>query len=261
MTDRDARLDAIRREIDALDAELLGLLNRRACSVLEVAAVKGREAEPRYYRPEREAVLLRRLSAANRGPLPDGEVARLFREIVSTCRALEHRLVVCCTTVGEAIAAIGHFGGAVDLRAASDATDAIAAVAAARCDYAAIEFSRAGGASPAVAELPEHGLSLCGEWYARGGERFVLAGREPVPPTGNDWTSFILPAQHLESIESWCDGSGLRMRSTPVAGRSSLSVVDVAMHVSEPRLARLLAEHGAPVLGAYPDSGAGVSIV
>ena len=261
MTDRDARLAAIRREIDALDAELLELLNRRARSALEVAAVKKREVEPRYYRPEREAVLLRRLSAANRGPLPDGEVARLFREIVSTCRALEHRLVVCCATVGEASAAIGHFGGAVDLRAASDTTEAIAAVAAARCDYTAIEFSRAGRASPAVAELPEHGLSLCGEWYARGGERFVLAGHDPVPLTGDDWTSFIAPARRLKSIESWCNGSNLRMRSMPIAGRSSLSVVDIAMHASEPSLARFLAEHGATVLGVYPDSRAGLDPV
>ena len=111
VTDRDARLDAIRREIDALDAELLDLLNRRGRAVLEVASVKSREAEPRYYRPEREAALLRRLAAMNEGPLPDVEVMRLFREIVSTCRTLEQRLVIGCTTVGEACAAAGHFGG------------------------------------------------------------------------------------------------------------------------------------------------------
>ena len=258
MTGCDARLDAIRRELDALDAELLRLLNRRACAVLEVAEVKGRETGPRYYRPEREAALLRRLGAINEGPLRGAEVLRLFREIVSTCRALEQRLAVGCTTVEEACAAIGHFGGAVDIHCASSAADALDAVAAARFDYATLEFSRAGLASPAVAELPARGLSLCGECYARSGGRFVVIGREPVPPTGNDWTSLLFPTRDLTPIESWCEDANLRMRSTPVADDTSSSVVDVAMHVNEPRCARLVARFGGRVLGTYPDSRCGV---
>ena len=257
MNDCDARLDAIRRELDALDAELLRLLNRRACAVLEVAEVKGREAGPRYYRPEREAALLRRLGAINEGPLHKAEVLRLFREIVSTCRALEQRLAVGCTTVAEACAAIGHFGGAVDVHAALNAAEALDAVESARSDYATLEFSRTGLASPAVAELPERGLSLCGEWYAQSGERFVVIGREPVPPTGNDWTSLIFPTRDLASIESWCKDADLQMRSTPIAQDASSSVVDVAMHVNEPRFARLVARFGGRVLGTYPDSRAG----
>ena len=192
VTDRDARLDAIRREIDALDAELLELLNRRGRAVLEVASVKSREAEPRYYRPEREAALLRRLAAMNEGPLPDAEAMRLFREIVSTCRTLEQRLVVGCTTVGEACAAAGHFGGAVEVHAAPDTPEAAAAVAASHYDYAVIEFSPAGAASPDIADLPRWGLALCGEWYARDGRRYVVIGHEPVPPTGDDWTSLVV---------------------------------------------------------------------
>ena len=258
VTDSDARLDAIRREIDALDAELLHLLNRRGRAVFEVAEAKGRETAPRYYRPEREAALLRRLGAINEGPLPDAEVLRLFREIISTCRALEQRLVIGCTTVEEACAAMGHFGGAVDLHALSDAAEALGAVTTDRCDYTMIEFSQAGVASPAVAELPDRGLSLCGEWYARGGERFVVIGRGRVPPTGDDWTSFILPTEHVTSIESWCKCSNLHVRSTPVAGRMSSSIVDVATHVNEPRLVQLAARFGGEVLGTYPDSRAGV---
>lgn len=258
MTDSDARLDAIRREIDALDAELLRLLNRRGRAVSGVAEVKGRETAPRYYRPEREAVLLRRLGALNEGPLPDAEVLRLFREIVSTCRALEQRLAIGCTTVEEAIAAMGHFGGAVDLIALSDAEEGLGAVAAARCDYAVIRFSQAGVTSPVFAELPDRGLSLCGEWYARSGERFVVIGRGLVPPTGDDWTSFIFPTQHVKSIESWCECSNLRVRSTPVEGPLSSSIVEVAAHVNEPRLAQLAARFDGEVLGVYPDSRAGV---
>lgn len=258
MTDRDARLDAIRREIDGLDVDLLELLNRRARAALRVAEVKGRRDEPRYYRPERESSLLRRLAARNEGPLPDAEVVRLFREIVSTCRTLEQRLVIGCTTVREVCAAIGHFGGAVDIRAVSNVAEALAAVAGGRCNYMVMELPVGDGAPPAILDLPNLGLMLCGEWYARSGVRHFVVGREPIPPTGDDWTSFAVPTSRMRAIESWCSGSNLRVRSTPVEGRTA-SIVDVAAHRDEPRLARLVAELGVPVLGAYPraDAGAG----
>ena len=257
MTDSEARLDAIRREIDALDAELLDLLSRRARTAFRVAAVKDGETEPRYYRPEREAALLRRIAAANPGPFSDREAARLFSEIVSSCRTLEQRLVIGCATVGEACAAIGHFGGAVDIRSLADAAQALDAVGSAGCDYAMIEFSRAGVASPVVAELRERGLSLCGEWYARNGGRFVAIGRAPVPPTGHDWTSFIVPTGQLTTVESWCRGSNLDMRSVPVEGAARSAIVDVAGHVSDPRLAQLVERYAEGVLGAYPAAGDG----
>ena len=253
VADRETGLDAMRREIDALDAELLDLLNRRGRIVLEVATVKDCDGEPRYYRPEREAALLRRLAAANEGPLPGGEVMRLFREIVSTCRALEQRLVIGCTTVGEACAAIGHFGGAVDIRAVPDAEAMLDAVEGACLDHATIEFLQGGLASPVVAALADRGLALCGEWYAPDGVRFVVIGREPVPPTGRDWTSLILPTRHLTSVESWCRDSNLHMRATPVSGRTPSSVVDVEMHASEPRVEHLVDRFDGTVLGAYPD--------
>ena len=257
MTDSEARLDAIRREIDALDAGLLDLLNRRARAAFEVAAVKGGESEPRYYRPEREAALLRRLAAANPGPFSDREVTRLFREIVSSCRTLEQRLAIGCATAGEACAAIGHFGGAVDIRSLPDAAQALQAVGSGDCDYAMIVFSRAGLASRVMADLRERGLSLCGEWYARSGERFVAIGREPVPPTGHDWTSFIVPTGQLTTVESWCRGSNLDMRSVPVEGAVPSAIVDVAVHVSDPRLAQLVEQYADGVLGAYPAAGGG----
>lgn len=289
----DARLEAVRREIDALDADLLALLNRRAAAVLEVAAVKRRQAEPRYYRPEREAALLRRLAGGNTGPLPDAEVTRLFREIVSTCRALEQRPAVACANAAGVRAVLGHFGGAVDFHVAADTAGALTAVAAtvpvlaatavaatpaaageattvaqasapavdapdatgARCDYAVIEFSPGGEADPAVADAAGAGLVLCGEWYAAGGERYLVIGREPVPPTGDDWTSLVVAADRMADLESRCAALGLAVRSTPVSGRASF-IADVAAHTRDPELAGLLAEYGGEraVLGAYPNA-------
>ena len=307
MTDRDVRIEAVRREIDVIDTELLGLLNRRAAAALEVAAIKRRRTRPRYYRPEREAALFRRLAASNEGPLPDAEAVRLFHEIVSTCRALEQRPAIACTTVAGACAALGHFGGAVDLHVAPDAVKALAAVAAsaavsapgeavgsvtvagtasgvveeaaavagetdgaagtpsaagrAHCDYAVIEFSPGGEADPAVADVAGAGLVLCGEWRAAGGERYVVIGHEPVPPTGDDRTSFVVTADRARDFESRSAALDLGVRWTPVAGRASW-IADVAAHTADPRLSGLIAEcgGGCTLLGAYPNARIGGSL-
>ncbi len=97
MSTDDAALSRIRERIDAIDAQLLQLLNERAGLALEVGRVKqALEAgeEPVYYRPEREARILARLRALNPGPLSNDHIARLFREIISCCLALEQPLTV-----------------------------------------------------------------------------------------------------------------------------------------------------------------------
>jgi chorismate mutase/prephenate dehydratase len=85
----------LRGEIDALDAELLQLLNRRAAIVRKVGALKEGK---RVYRPERESEIMRRIAArsspAEGGALPAAGAAAVFREIISACRALEQEIRV-----------------------------------------------------------------------------------------------------------------------------------------------------------------------
>ena len=83
-------LSKFRQQIDALDAEILAKLNARAAIARQVGSLKAGQA----YRPEREAEVLRRIQALNEGPLPDEVVARLFREIMSACLALERPVTV-----------------------------------------------------------------------------------------------------------------------------------------------------------------------
>ena len=64
----DAGLDALRQRIDALDRELLALLNRRAAVAQQVGALKRRDGSAAF-RPEREAQVIAGLEAANEGPL------------------------------------------------------------------------------------------------------------------------------------------------------------------------------------------------
>ncbi len=81
-------LPELRTLIDALDLELLALLNRRAALAHEVGEIKRADGSP-VFRPEREAQVISALQASNSGPLKSSSVAFVWREIMSACRALE----------------------------------------------------------------------------------------------------------------------------------------------------------------------------
>ena len=78
----------LRVQIDAVDRELLTLLNRRAALANEVGDIKRAEGSA-VFRPEREAQVINGLQAANPGPLKAQSLAYIWREVMSACRALE----------------------------------------------------------------------------------------------------------------------------------------------------------------------------
>ncbi|MBS3802989.1 MAG: prephenate dehydratase [Oleiphilaceae bacterium] len=119
MSDEQARLAELRDEIDDIDQQIMALISARASCAQEVARVK-LAAHPEdavfFYRPEREAQVLRRIQEENPGPLSGEEMARLFREIMSACLALEKPMHI--AFLGPAgtftqSAALKHFGHSV----------------------------------------------------------------------------------------------------------------------------------------------------
>ena len=113
----DGSLSEIRRQIDAVDDQILELLNRRACYAQQVAGIKIAEGEEAcFYRPEREAEVLRRVAENNPGPLSAEAVTRFFREVMSECLALEKPLNVAFLGPEGTFtqqAAYKHFGHAI----------------------------------------------------------------------------------------------------------------------------------------------------
>ena len=83
-----ARLEELRRHIDALDEELVRLLSARAECALEIGHVK-KHAGMDVYQPTRETEVLAHVQHANRGPLDDGAIRRLFERIIDEARRLE----------------------------------------------------------------------------------------------------------------------------------------------------------------------------
>jgi chorismate mutase/prephenate dehydratase len=111
----DPALTPLRSQIDAIDRELLTLLNRRAALALQVGEVKKHAGMPAF-RPERETQVIDGLKAINPGPLATDSVAPIWREIMSACRALEtpHRIAYLgpAGTFSE-LATLGYFGSSI----------------------------------------------------------------------------------------------------------------------------------------------------
>jgi chorismate mutase/prephenate dehydratase len=111
----DPALTPLRSQIDAIDRELLTLLNRRAALAQQVGEVKKHSGMPAF-RPERETQVIDGLKAINPGPLATDSVAPIWREIMSACRALEtpHRIAYLgpAGTFSE-LAALGYFGSSI----------------------------------------------------------------------------------------------------------------------------------------------------
>jgi chorismate mutase/prephenate dehydratase len=88
-------LDSVRRKIDDLDAKIQALISERARLAFQVRESKdASKGAVDYFRPEREAQVLRGVLERNEGPLTDGEMLRLFREIMSACLAQQEPLKV-----------------------------------------------------------------------------------------------------------------------------------------------------------------------
>ena len=89
----DDKLKPLRDQIDAIDAQLISLLNQRAKVAQAVGHIKAETNAP-VFRPEREAQVLARVAERNDGPLISSDLQSIFREVMSACRALEKRITV-----------------------------------------------------------------------------------------------------------------------------------------------------------------------
>lgn len=166
-------LGAVRREIDAIDASLLQLLNQRATCAQRVGEIKARHGEAGFiYRPEREAQVLRRIQQENPGPLSSEAVTWLFREVMSACLSLEQPLSVAFLgPLGSftGSAAAKHFGHAANLLPQTSIDAVFRETEAGHAHYAVvpIENSTEGAVGRSMDLLFATSLKVCGEVVLR----------------------------------------------------------------------------------------------
>lgn len=160
-------LKPLRDQIDAIDAQLLELLNRRARVAQEVGHVKNKVDAP-IFRPEREAQVLRGIIDGNPGPLGNSELKTIFREIMSACRSLEKKVIVAYLgpegTFSEQ-AVYEHFGKSINAIPCASIDEVFRAAEAGTADFGVvpIENSTEGAINRTLDLLMQTPLTISSE--------------------------------------------------------------------------------------------------
>jgi chorismate mutase/prephenate dehydratase len=210
-------IDRLRTEIDALDAELVGLLQRRARLAQRIGALKGGASA---YRPEREAQILRRVAAQDGKPLPAAALTRVFREVISACRGLEQPIRVAYLgppgTFSEQ-AVRRHFGGGVEALPAAVIDEAFRRCESGDAQFAVVpvENSTEGAVGRSLDLLLVTPLRICGEVELRVQQNLMaraggLAGVQRV----------YSHAQSLAQCSAWLNQNLPRAERVPVASNA-----------------------------------------
>jgi chorismate mutase / prephenate dehydratase len=156
-----------RSRIDDLDDQILNLLNQRAEAALHIGDLKRRQDAPSYV-PEREAEILRRLAAHNRGPLGADAVRAIWAEILSGCRALESPLTIAYLGPPATFthqAALQRFGASAAYRPVRTIVDVFEEVERAAAHYGVVpvENTTEGAVNVTLDRLTESSAMICGE--------------------------------------------------------------------------------------------------
>ncbi|MFC0266920.1 prephenate dehydratase [Kushneria aurantia] len=203
----DEDLNALRERIDDLDHRIMALISERAECASTVARVKLAESpEAIFYRPEREAQVLKRIMALNPGPLANEEMARLFREIMSACLALEKPLRVAYLGPEGTFtqqAALKHFGDSAICTPLPAIDEVFREVEAGAVNYGVVpvENSTEGIVNHTLDSFMDSSLRICGEVVLRI-HHHLLVGEN----TRRDKVSRIYShSQSLAQCRKWLD--------------------------------------------------------
>jgi len=162
-------LTPLRQRIDALDEQLLALLNQRAQAALEVGKIKqSMDAGSHVLKPEREAAVIRRLQNLNTGPFTPQAVEAVWSQIISTCRGLESALTVAYLGPQGSFseeAALKHFGHAITRVRCDSFDEVFRAVEAGQADagMVPVENSTEGAVNRTLDLLLHSPLKVLGE--------------------------------------------------------------------------------------------------
>lgn len=162
-------LSQLRARIDELDLQIQALITQRACLAQEVAQAKyALEEKPNFYRPEREAEILRKVIERNQGPLSNSTLVLIFREIISACLALQRPLAVAFLgpegTYSQA-AVLKHFGHAIQAVSLQSIDEVFREVETGGAQYGVVpvENSTEGGVNQTLDCFVSTPLKICGE--------------------------------------------------------------------------------------------------
>ena len=210
-----AFLNTLRQSIDAVDCEIQTLINNRAKLAQQVATVKknhvanspdAEKTNPIFYRPEREAQVLKAVMERNTGPIADEKMARLFREIMSVCLDLEApQRIAFLGPVGTFThaAALKHFGKAADTVPLNTITDVFREVEAGTAMYGVVpvENSSEGVVNHTLDGFLSSTLKIIGEVELPIHQNFLVAEHTKIDGLSRIYSH----QQSLAQCRHWLD--------------------------------------------------------
>jgi chorismate mutase/prephenate dehydratase len=243
-------LAALRTQIDAVDRDLLSLLNQRAALAQAVGEVKKKEGSVAF-RPEREAQVIEGLKAMNSGPLKADSVAPIWREVMSACRALETPTRVAylgpAGTFTEQ-AALGFFGSSI-VKVSCDSIDEVfRTTSAGSADFGVVpvENSTEGMVARSLDLFLTTPLFVIGETSllvqhnllrrdnSLEGIKAVCAHPQALAQC-QGWLSNHLPTVERRPVSSNAEGARLASQDASLAGIASLRAgSEYGLHVVYP---------------------------
>ena len=217
------KLTELRSQIDQLDQQLLELISARAKCASEVGAFKRANGDDNcnFYRPDREANVLRKIADKNPGPLADEEMARLIREIMSACLAVERQLNIAflgpAGTFTEE-AALKHFGHSVQTSAISSISEVFREVESGAANYGVvpIENSTEGVITHTLDSFTHSSLKIVGEVELR--IHHYLLSQESDK---NDVKLIYSHQQSLAQCRNWLDENMSSIERESVASNAA----------------------------------------
>jgi chorismate mutase/prephenate dehydratase len=252
MAEPAPELLTLRSQIDALDRELLTLLNRRASLALKVGEIKKREGST-VFRPEREAQVIDNLKALNGGPLAVESVAPIWREIMSACRSLESPLRIAylgpAGTFSE-LAALGYFGASIVHVPCTSIDEVFRAASGGAADFGVVpvENSTEGVVARSLDLFLTTPLAIVGETslYVRHNLMRKVEGFEGLEAVCahpqalaqcHAWLNDHLPQIERRPVSSNAEGARLAALDAKVAGiASERAASEYGLHVLAPAI-------------------------
>jgi len=193
-------LATLRQKIDALDTELLRLLNERAEYAKEIGAIKNRQSLP-IYSPDREMKLLSSLVKRSQGPLRPEAIRAIYREIMSASIALEKDIAIAC--MGPMGSPSHHlslqkFGSSVRYSFHSTIPEVFDTVTSkhADCGVVPLQDSAQRFNDKSLDALAETNLLICNEISTGIDKRHIVIGHQSNAPTEMDRTLFMLRVEN-----------------------------------------------------------------
>ncbi len=255
----EQRVRQLREQIDELDKQIQDLVNQRARHAQAIATAKQNVETKRalgqekicqtrrsnsFYRPEREAEILRRVLKRNAGPLSNEKMARLFREIMSACLALESPLKIAFLgpegTYSQT-AGLKHFGHAISALPLVTIDEVFREVESGNAHFGVvpIENSTEGAVSRTLDMFMRSPLRICGEVELRIHHHLLGKGK-----SARNLKKVLSHQQSLAQCREWLNGNLPRVKCVAVNSNA-----EAARLVADKHTAAIAGETAAEIYG------------